>query len=101
GSQSLRVNLSDLAAKGAQPLGFLLALALPNDFSESWIGGFAEGLGADADVFNCPLLGGDTVRTTGPTTICISAFGAVKHGQMVRRAGAQPGDLIVVTGTIG
>jgi thiamine-monophosphate kinase len=101
GSKSLRVNLSDLAAKGAQPLGFLLALALPDDFSENWLASFAEGLGADADAFNCPLLGGDTVRTTGPTTINISAFGAVKNGQMVRRAGAQPGDLVVVTGTIG
>jgi thiamine-monophosphate kinase len=101
GSKSLRVNLSDLAAKGAQPLGFLLALALPDDFSESWLARFAEGLGADGDAFNCPLLGGDTVRTTGPTTISISAFGAVKNGQMVRRAGAQPGDLVVVTGTIG
>jgi thiamine-monophosphate kinase len=101
GSKALRVNLSDLAAKGARPLGFLLALALPGDFSESWLGGFAEGLGADADAFDCPLLGGDTVRTTGPTTICISAFGAVKQGQMVRRAGAQAGDVVVVTGTIG
>jgi thiamine-monophosphate kinase len=101
GSKALRVNLSDLAAKGARPLGFLLALALPGDFRESWIAGFAQGLGGDADAFDCPLLGGDTVRTTGPTTISISAFGAVKQGRMIRRAGAQPGDLIVVTGTLG
>jgi thiamine-monophosphate kinase len=101
GSKALRVNLSDLAAKGARPLGFLLALALPGDFSESWLGEFAAGLGADADAFDCPLLGGDTVRTAGPTTICISAFGAVTQGRMVRRAGAKAGDLVVVTGTIG
>jgi thiamine-monophosphate kinase len=101
GSKALRVNLSDLAAKGARPLGFLLALALPGDYSESWVGGFAAGLGADADAFDCPLLGGDTVRTGGPTTICISAFGAVKQGRMVRRGGAKAGDLVVVTGTIG
>jgi thiamine-monophosphate kinase len=101
GSKALRVNLSDLAAKGAQPMGFLLALALPGDFTESWVAGFAHGLGEDMRVFDCPLLGGDMVRTTGPTTISISAFGAVKQGRMVRRAGAQPGDLIVVTGTIG
>ncbi len=101
GSKALRVNLSDLAAKGARPLGFLLALALPTEFSESWVAGFAQGLGADAEAFDCPLLGGDTVGTSGPMTISISAFGTVKPGRMVRRAGAQAGDLIVVTGTIG
>ncbi len=62
---------------------------------------FARGLGADADVFGCPLLGGDTVRTPGPITISVAAFGAVPHGKMVRRAGARPGDRVVVTGTIG
>jgi thiamine-monophosphate kinase len=101
GGKALRVNLSDLAAKGARPLGFLLALALPSGFSESWVSGFASGLGDDAHAYNCPLLGGDTVHTTGPTTVCITAFGAVKQGQMVHRAGARPGDLVVVTGTIG
>jgi thiamine-monophosphate kinase len=101
GSKALRVNLSDLAAKGARPLGCLLALALPIGFSDNWVAAFAQGLGADADAFDCPLLGGDTVRTTGPITICITAFGSLKQGQMVQRAGAQAGDLVVVTGTIG
>src|SRR5947209_3003880 len=61
--KALRVNLSDLAAKGADPSGFLLTLALPPDVSEDWLANFAHGLGEDADEFDCPLLGGDTVRT--------------------------------------
>ena len=89
GRKALRVNLSDLAAKGAKPLGFLLAIALPKDFSEVWLAGFARGLGEDADAYSCPLLGGDTDSTPGPTTISIAAFGTVPHGTMVRRAGAQ------------
>jgi thiamine-monophosphate kinase len=101
GNKALRVNISDLAAKGAQPLGFLLALALPADVSEAWLAEFAHGLRADADAFECPLLGGDTVRTPGPITICITAIGTVRHGQMVRRTGSMPGDQVVVTGTIG
>jgi thiamine-monophosphate kinase len=97
--KSLRVNLSDLAAKGAEPLGFLLGLALPGNWTEPWLKGFAEGLGGDAAVYNCPLLGGDTVRTPGPLTISITAFGAVPAGQMVPRAGAKPGDRLYVSGT--
>src|SRR6478672_10315101 len=61
--KALRVNLSDLAAKGARPLGFLLALALPSEIGDAWLTAFAEGLGADAEHFACPLLGGDTDRT--------------------------------------
>jgi thiamine-monophosphate kinase len=99
--KALRVNLSDLAAKGARPLGFLLTLALPRETGDAWLAPFARGLGADAEMFECPLLGGDTVRTPGPVTISIAAFGAVPHGRMVRRAGAQPGDHVMVTGTIG
>ena len=99
--KALRVNLSDLAAKGAKPLGFLLTLALPKEIGDAWLAPFARGLGADAELFGCPLLGGDTVRTPGPVTISIAAFGAVPHGKMVRRAGAEPGDRVVVTGTIG
>jgi thiamine-monophosphate kinase len=99
--KALRVNLSDLAAKGARPSGFLLSLALPALVDESWLAGFARGLGEDAETYGCPLFGGDSVRTPGPVTISIAAFGLVPHGAMVRRSGARPGDRIVVTGTIG
>jgi thiamine-monophosphate kinase len=98
--KALRVNLSDLAAKGAEPAGFLLSLAVAK-LDETWLGGFADGLGQDADAFGCPLLGGDTVSTTGPTVVSIAAFGFVPHGAMVLRSGARPGDAVVVTGTIG
>jgi thiamine-monophosphate kinase len=101
GRKVLRMNLSDLAAKGAQPLGFLLALALPQGVGEAWLAGFAGGLGEDAELFGCPLLGGDTDRTPGPISASVTAFGAVPHGAMVRRAGAAAGDRVVVTGTIG
>jgi thiamine-monophosphate kinase len=97
----LRMNLSDLAAKGATPLGFLMSIALPAGFDEAWIAGFAAGLGDDAARYGCPLLGGDTDHTPGPTSVYISAFGAVPHGKMVQRATAKPGDAIVVTGSIG
>ena len=99
--KALRVNLSDLAAKGAAPLGFLLAIALPKGFDESWLADFARGLGEDADAYRCPLLGGDTDSTPGPTSISIAAFGSLPHGTMVRRAGAQAGDHVFVSGTIG
>lgn len=99
--KALRVNLSDLAAKGARPLGFLLALALPEDWKEPWLARFAEGLAKDVRRYHVPLLGGDTVATTGPTTLSITAFGAVPAGTMVRRSGARPGDLLYVTGEIG
>ena len=99
--KALRVNLSDLAAKGATPIGFLLTLALPEEIGDAWLAPFARGLGADAQAFACPLLGGDTDRTAGPITISIAAVGAVPQGQMVRRAGAKAGDRVVVTGTIG
>src|SRR6266487_4165633 len=69
GKKALRVNLSDLAAKGARPLGFLLTLALPEVIGEAWLKVFAGGLGTDAQAYACPLLGGDTVRTPGPVTI--------------------------------
>ncbi len=99
--KALRVNLSDLAAKGAAPAGFLLSLALPKTVGEDWLAAFARGLGEDARTYQCPLFGGDTVRTPGPVTISIAAFGLLPTGTMVRRSGAQPGDLVVVTGTIG
>ena len=99
--KALRVNLSDLAAKGARPLGFLLALALPPDWSEGWLAAFAAGLGADASAYGCPLAGGDTVATPGPLTLSVTAFGAVPAGRMARRSGVKAGDRLYVTGTIG
>jgi thiamine-monophosphate kinase len=101
GRKALRMNLSDLAAKGATPLGFLLSIALPGTIDEAWLAAFAAGLGEDAERYGCPLLGGDTDRTPGPTSVSIAAFGTVPHGKMVQRSTAKPGDLIVVTGTIG
>jgi len=99
--KALRVNLSDLAAKGARPLGFLLSLALPGDWRTEWLEAFAAGLGDDAQTYNCPLMGGDTVSTPGPLTLSITAIGAAHAGQMVRRTGVRPGDRLYVTGTIG
>src|SRR5258708_2425442 len=90
--KALRVNLSDLAAKGAAPLGFLLAIALPKGFSEAWLADFAHGLGEDADAYQCPLLGGDTDATPGPISISISAFGTLPTGTMIRRHGAKARD---------
>jgi thiamine-monophosphate kinase len=101
GRKALRMNLSDLAAKGAKPIGFLLALALPAGTDEAWLAAFAQGLGEDAERYGCPLFGGDTDRTPGPAAISITAFGAVPHGKMVRRSTAKAGDHVVVTGTIG
>src|SRR5258705_13170955 len=98
--KALRVNLSDLAAKGATPAGFVLTLAL-RAADDAWLVPFARGLGEDAAQFGCPLLGGDTVSTPGPLVISITAFGRVPKGRMVHRSGAKPGDRVVVTGTIG
>ena len=97
--KALGVNLSDLAAKGAAPRGYLLTLALPDGWTECWLQDFAHGLGERSGI--CPLLGGDTVRTTGPATISIAAFGEVPQGGMVPRLGARPNDRLCVTGTIG
>ena len=98
--KALRVNLSDLAAKGATPAGFLLTLAL-REVKEAWLAPFARALGEDAAAFGCPLLGGDTVSTPGPAMVSITAFGRVPAGRMVRRAGARAGDRVAVTGTVG
>jgi thiamine-monophosphate kinase len=98
--KALRVNLSDLAAKGAVPAGFVLTLAL-RGAEEAWLQPFARALGEDAAQFGCPLLGGDTVSTPGPLMISITAFGRLPQGRMVHRRGAKPGDRVIVTGTIG
>lgn len=98
-AKALRVNLSDLAAKGAVPTGFLLGLGLPPDWTTDFLAAFAGGLARDIKAYGCPLYGGDTVKVPGPLTISITAFGRAKR--TVRRRGARPGDVICVTGTIG
>ena len=98
GHKALAVNLSDLAACGATPLAFSLALALPR-VDESWLEGFSRGLFALADAHGCELVGGDT--TQGPLNICISVFGEVPAGQALLRSGARAGDDIYVSGTLG
>ena len=98
GHKALAVNLSDLAACAAAPLAFTLALALPR-IDEAWLGAFASGMWALADAHSCELIGGDT--TQGPLTICITVFGEVPRGQALLRSGAQVGDDIYVSGTLG
>ena len=100
-AKALGVNLSDLAAKGAAPLGFLLSLALPPAWTETFLAQFSRGLSEAARAAGIVLLGGDTVATSGPLTLSITALGAVPRGGMIRRGGARLGDLIYVTGTIG
>ncbi len=99
--KALRVNISDLAAKGAQPLGYLLALALPPAPSDAWLEAFSKGLAQDQAEYGIALLGGDTVKTNGELMISITVVGCVPHGRMVRRTTAQVGDVLAVTGTIG
>jgi len=98
GHKALAVNLSDLAACGARPLAFTLALALPSA-DEKWLTGFSRGLLALAGAHSCELVGGDT--TQGPLNICITVFGEVPTGQALLRSGARPGDDIYVSGTLG
>lgn len=102
-AKALRVNLSDLAAKGAEPFGYVLALALGRDTAPQWVRAFAGGLGRDNARYGVDLLGGDTLRASagGGTTISITAFGRAPEGAIVRRRTAKPGDTIVVTGEIG
>jgi thiamine-monophosphate kinase len=97
--KALRVNLSDLAGKGAEPVGFLLALALPSDWTNDWLEAFAAGLAEDARIYGAPLVGGDTAATPGPLTIAITALG--RTPRFVPRTGAKPGDAIFVSGPIG
>lgn len=99
--KALGVNLSDIAAKGAVPRGFLLTLALPDDWSEAWLAAFTAGLGEAARVAGCPLLGGDTVRSGGPALIGVTVFGEVPQGGIVRRTSAKVGDRLCLSGTLG
>ena len=102
-AKALRVNLSDLAAKGAEPFGYVVALALGGGCTAEWAQAFADGLARDNARYGVALLGGDTLRGSpgGGTTISITAFGRADAGGIVRRRTARPGDLLVVTGTIG
>ncbi|RED53371.1 thiamine-phosphate kinase [Aestuariispira insulae] len=100
-SKLMRVNLSDLAAKGAAPLGYSLSLALPVSVDDGWVRAFAERLAEEQATFGIRLIGGDSVRTEGPEVLTINAYGLIPKGQMMRRDGAKAGDLVYVTGTIG
>ena len=99
--KALRVNLSDLAAKGASPRGYLLALSLPDWVDDAWLAAFTSGLREDQKTYGTDLLGGDTTSTPGPLTLSITALGAIKKGRITRRSGAMPGDSVYVSGTIG
>jgi thiamine-monophosphate kinase len=97
----LRVNLSDLAAKGAEPYGYLLAVAWPQSYPDEARAAFAAGLARDQAAFGIKLFGGDTVSTPGPLVATVTMLGWVPQGRMVRRSGARPGQVLLVTGTIG
>jgi thiamine-monophosphate kinase len=101
GRKLLRVNLSDLAAKGAVPLSYLMTVSAPKDTPDSWFAGFAAGLAQDQATYGVTLLGGDTTSTPGPISLSLTMIGHVAPGTAIRRNGAQDGDEIWVTGTIG
>ncbi len=101
GRKLLRVNLSDLAAMGAAPVGYLMTCAFPHGTTDAWIAGFAAGLAADQAEFGLAVLGGDTVATPGPACFSLTILGSVAPGRALRRAGARPGDDLWVSGTIG
>ena len=97
----LRTNLSDLAAMGAAPFGYLMTVSVPRATPDAWFAGFSAGLAADQAEFGLSVLGGDTTSTPGPISLSLTILGTVAPGQALRRAGAQPGDGIWVSGTIG
>src|SRR5437763_5337631 len=97
----LRVNLSDLAAMGARALHYVLTTALPAELGPEWLARFAEGLAEDQRHYGIDLLGGDSVGTRGPAVLSLTAIGEVAAGEEIRRSGAQPGDLVWASGTIG
>ena len=99
--KAVRVNLSDLAAKGARPRAYLLDFVAPATIDEPWIAGFAAGLAKDQGEFGIALIGGDMSSTSGPAVIAVTMLGEAPIGCLLRRGGAQPGDLLFVTGTIG
>lgn len=97
----LRVNLSDLAAKGAEPRAYTLNIALPRDVDDAWLEKFSAGLAEDQTRFDIVLIGGDSVSTTGPAVFTLTAFGEVPAGGAILRSGARPGDRVFVSGAIG
>jgi len=97
----LRTNLSDIAAKGARPVGYLLSIAWPDAADAQFFEGFAAGLRDAQQSYDFTLFGGDTVRTSGPMVISATFFGEVPSGQMVKRSGARAGDDVWVTGALG
>jgi thiamine-monophosphate kinase len=99
--KALRVNLSDLAAKGASPLVFTLTLCLPPDWTNAWLEAFASGLKEDVEKYHCRLIGGDTTATPGPLMISVTALGFAEKKIYISRSGARPGDVIYVSGPIG
>ncbi len=99
--KALRVNLSDLAAMGAEPLGYLLVTALPFDTEESWLARFTQGLAQDQAEFAIALLGGDTAATPGPLSVTITALGQVEAERALLRSTARAGDGVYVSGTLG
>ena len=101
GRKLLRVNLSDLAAKGAVPLYYLMTVSTPKNTPEAWFAGFAAGLARDQATYGVTLLGGDTTSTPGPISLSLTAIGHVAPGTAVHRFGASAGDEIWVTGTVG
>ncbi|NQV21203.1 MAG: thiamine-phosphate kinase [Rhodospirillales bacterium] len=101
GRKLLRVNLSDLAAMGAEPVGYGLGVAFPEHIDESWLRAFASGLAKDQELFGISLMGGDTVATPGPITLSLTALGDLPAGQALKRSSARAGDLIMVSGTVG
>lgn len=101
GRKLLRVNLSDLAAMGAAPRGYLMTVAVPRGRGDAFFAAFAAGLAADQAEFGIRLLGGDTTAIAGPLALSLTVVGEVEEGTALRRAGARPGDGVFVTGTIG
>ncbi len=97
----LRVNLSDLAGKGARPLGYLMTCCFPNDLDEAWLARFVDGLAADQREFGLPLLGGDTAATPGPLTLSATALGAIAKGRLPWRGAARVDDAVLVSGSLG
>lgn len=99
--KALRVNLSDLAAMGAKPVGFFMSLCLGSESNDAFLTQFVEGLAQDVEAFSIPLMGGDVIRHEGAFIVTITAIGSVARGGVLRRNGARPGDSLWVTGSIG
>src|SRR5262245_48078833 len=99
--RALAVNASDIAAKGAQPLGYLMALSFPSPPRLDWLPALTDGLSTAQQRFGCKLIGGDTDRRPGPLTISVTMVGSLPRGTMVKRTTANPGDVLFVSGSIG